>query len=132
MLKHHAIGNADLTRTQSLPVEKYKCEICKHNFSSKHNLKVHMENVHEGLKRFTYDKCAKKFTEKKALTLHIKGVHEKIKEFNCDRCNKKFSKGYNLKVHVQTVHEKERNFICQKGFGISKTLQKHSVRAHSK
>ena len=41
-----------------------------------------------------------------------------------------FSKGYNLKVHVQTVHEKERKFICQickKGFGILKTLQKHSV-----
>ena len=62
-------------------------------------------------------------------------MNEKIKEFNCDRCNKFFSKGYNLKVHIQVVHEKERNFICkicQKGFGILKTLQKDSARAHNK
>ena len=80
-----------------------------YNFSSKCNLKVHMER----LKRFKCEKCSQKFTERKALTLHIKGIHEKIKEFNCDRCDKFFSKEYNLKDHVQTVHEKERNFICQ-------------------
>ena len=61
-----------------------------YNFSSKCNLKVHMENVHEGLKRFECEKCSQKFTERKALTLHIKGIHEKIKEFNCDRCDKFF------------------------------------------
>ena len=36
-----------------------------YNFSSKWNLKVNMENVHEGLKRFKCDKSAQIFTEKK-------------------------------------------------------------------
>ena len=35
-----------------------------YNFSSKCNLKVHMENVHEGLKRFECEKCSQKFTER--------------------------------------------------------------------
>ena len=90
MKKYIYTAHTNLTKTQSLPVEKYKCEICKHNFSSKCNLKVHMENVHEGLKRFKCEKCSQKFTERKALTLHIKGIDEKIKEFNCDRCGKFF------------------------------------------
>ena len=78
-----------MTEDQFLPVDN-ECQICKHNFSNKRNLKVHMENVHEGLKRFKCEKCSQKFTERKALTLHIKGIHEKIKEFNCDRCDKFF------------------------------------------
>ena len=39
-----------MTENQFIPVDKFVCQICKHNFCHKQNLKDHMENVHEGLK----------------------------------------------------------------------------------
>ena len=60
--KHtHTIHDKEgMPETQSSSVEKFKCEICQHNLSSKRNLKVHIENIHEGLKRFKCEKCSQK------------------------------------------------------------------------
>ena len=60
-----------MTENQFIPVDKFVCQICKHNFCHKQNLKDHMENVHEGLK-ISMQKNSQK---------NIIGIHEKIKEF---------------------------------------------------
>ena len=47
---------------ESLPLEKFKCEICNKETSSKYKLKLHKESVHEGLKKYKCDNCGKSFT----------------------------------------------------------------------
>ena len=114
----------------TLRLSKFKCEICNKEITGKHNFKVHMENVHKGIKKYKCDKCNKKFTRNTGLKLHITGVHEKIKRFKCGQCDKIFSKVFNLKLHIQTVHEKVKKFICpicEKGFGKSQHLKTHSI-----
>ena len=41
---------------ESLPLEKFKCEICNKETSSKYKLNLHKESVHEGLKKYKCDK----------------------------------------------------------------------------
>ena len=48
---------------ESLPLEKFKCEICKKEITGRHNFKVHLENDHEELKKYKCNKCGKCFTK---------------------------------------------------------------------
>ena len=64
---------------ESLPLEKFKCEICKKETSSNYKLNLHKESVHEGLKKYKCDNCGKNFAQNIGLKTHITAVHEKIK-----------------------------------------------------
>ena len=41
--------------------KKFKYKICKKEIET-YNFKVHMENVHKGLKKYKGDECGKNFT----------------------------------------------------------------------
>ena len=60
--------------------ERY-CYICSKEFTDQFTLKVHVETVHQGIKKFTCDSCGKKFTQKIGLKLHITAVHTKEKNY---------------------------------------------------
>ena len=48
----------------------HNCEVCKQDFSSAQNLKLHIESVHEELKNHKCDKCDKAFSERVHLMIH--------------------------------------------------------------
>ena len=57
-------------------------------------LKVHIEVVHEGIKRHECDICQKRFGTRQNMLKHIKSVHEGIKRktdkkrsYPCDQCD---------------------------------------------
>ena len=51
--------------------EKFACEKCGSNFSSKKNLEVHVETIHEGKKPFACSLCEKQFATKSNLKQHL-------------------------------------------------------------
>ena len=62
------LESAELSRD---PFSKI-CSICKQTF---HNLKRHIESVHEKLKKYQCNACGKKFYQKSHLNEHIESVH---------------------------------------------------------
>ncbi|CAG9323747.1 unnamed protein product [Blepharisma stoltei] len=58
-----------------LKVKKFECEICKKNLSSRQNLREHM-NIHNDVKPFVCNHCGKAYRQTSQLTLH-KRVHIK-------------------------------------------------------
>ena len=51
--------------------EKFACERCGSNFSSKKNLEVHVETIHERKKPFACSLCEKHFATKSNLKQHL-------------------------------------------------------------
>ena len=92
----HQEPNTNLKVTKS--TSKY-CEICDKTFSSVQALKMHIEVVHEGLKKFKCIKCGKSFSQEGYLKRHNEVVHEDLKKYKCKSCDKTFSSVYYLKMH---------------------------------
>ena len=62
---------------------KYDCEVCQKRYTSKNNLKYHMEVAHENADLYKCEFCEKNFITKEGFRHHLK------------ICNK-FSIDYNL------------------------------------
>ena len=73
--------------SNSIPEEKFTCEICGSNLSTKSNLKVHTANVHF------------KNSETSSISENIK--------FKCEICLAEFPRKYSMKRHVSEVHDKK-------------------------
>ena len=86
---------------------KMQCEICEIYLSTKGNLKIHIETVHEGKKSFNCSLCNTQLSSKRNLENHVAGVHEGKKPFACSQCTKSFAQNASLKHHIETVHEIE-------------------------
>ena len=89
---------------------KNKCEICENYFTTKANLKKHIDFAHnEGkIHRTKNYKC----DLAQILDQRNETVHEGKKDHKCDLCDKSFSDRRNLATHVYTVHEKHRDHKC--------------------
>ena len=77
-----------------------KCQIGLHQNA----LHLHIESVHEGIRKFVCDQCEKQFTQQIHLSRHIISVHEGVK-FACDQCDKQFCDKFVLNRHIQSIHE---------------------------
>ena len=74
-------------------IKKYKCTACEHSFGRNYTLKKHIEIVHEGKKSHQCTFCDKKFSMPGLLKNHISESHEGNKEYsNCPICNKTVQK----------------------------------------
>ena len=82
---------------------KYECKPCQKTFANKHNLTVHIQSKHEGIK-YACDKCDNQFTQKSHLTTHIQSKHEGIKNV-CDQCDYRATQKSHLITHIQSKHE---------------------------
>ena len=52
------------------------CSICQANFSTRGNLKSHIDAVHDGKKPHKCSECDCSYSQKGTLNRHIKAVHE--------------------------------------------------------
>ena len=87
----------------------FKCELCEKSFTTKGNLKTHVEKVHEGKKPIKCGFCEETFEQKVTLNKHIVSVHEEKKVFNCNLCQKTFATKGSLAKH--NVHHVKTDFV---------------------
>ena len=92
----------------------FVCPRCQNEFTLKHNLRTHVENVHEK-KRHKCDQCEKDFANRYGLRRHKLTKHEgkKIKrnKTQCPHCNKSFNSGSHYNSHL-LKHQSLKPFLC--------------------
>lgn len=71
--------------------------------------------------------CTKNYTTKYNLRRHVECGHLKVRPFVCLRCNKRFSSRQNLREHSQT-HTSARSYrcsLCQAAYRTATQLALH-------
>ncbi|KAK6639477.1 hypothetical protein RUM43_007750 [Polyplax serrata] len=126
-----------------LNYEGVSCKECNQQYSSKHNLKRHVYNVH----RMTRVKCpvCEKEVNKKSLDRHMKSIHiAKIPvkrekklvpeedKIPCMLCNRKYPSLVSLQNHIRKIHEAEQLKCSECDFtGTRRHLDKHIKKQHN-
>ncbi|GAB0094060.1 hypothetical protein DMENIID0001_092810 [Sergentomyia squamirostris] len=130
-----------LTKHQGIHTSKKKnvCPICGQEYSTKQNLRRHIEDIHDKVKKskgkesYQCNMCEMMFKNHYFLTKH-RAIHHTSRKNVCPHCNQVYSTKQNLRRHVEDIHEKLRNHlctICGKGFAQITTLKSH-YNVHSK
>ena len=83
----------------------HQCLECQKILPSASKLKVHIENVHLGLRKHKCHLCIKSYSLDSDLKKHIKTNHEGVRDHNCEICGRGFSRLDKLKMHIQSIHE---------------------------
>ena len=83
---------------QAKPSEKYTCDLCGKELSTKNILQRHMIDIHSEVKPFTCDVCCKGFARLPMLEEH-KLAHSELKQFVCTDCGNSFRRKSVLKRH---------------------------------
>ena len=104
----------------------HKCAECDRSFKSKKNLRVHMQNIHEGLRHFC-DQCGSSFSVKQNLLNHINVKHvdpeKKLKEiYNCKECGKGFGRPFNV-CNSHTYKDRSLKLTCDRCGFVTKGAQ---------
>lgn len=81
------------------------CPICNKALASKYILKIHIAEVHEGVKSFVCDVCGRMFSNNTGLKWHMI-THTGAKNYSCDDCGSAFSRLTILKNHKFRAHGK--------------------------
>ena len=111
---------------------KVPCEICGKILSNANACRIHIQTVHEKIKK-TCDICGKEFATTSAISVHKRAVHQKLKPHQCDQCEKAFSNPQLLKKHKQIIHEGLKPFQCdrcEKSFTQKPYLTTHVKMVH--
>lgn len=124
--------NIELQKQKGVKTKKtHKCNVCDIMFPHHSSLNRHINQVHNGEKRFQCDICDKKYSALAHLQDHLR-AHSGEKPFMCNVCNKKFSRKSILVGHQQ-VHTREKLFkceICDKTYTRQSDLQRHKRETH--
>lgn len=59
-----------------------------------------------------FPECTKSYTTKYNLRRHVECGHLKVRPFHCRRCEKRFSSRQNLREHLQT-HGSNKPYVCR-------------------
>ena len=94
----------------------FKCEQCDFSSHALKYVKAHVIRVHKTDEhRFLCDRCDKKFCYEHQLKEHIDAVHDKVQRFMCEKCGKGFNRESNLAVHKGRCWSSSEGFIkCEK------------------
>lgn len=112
--------------------DKYKCEYCKINYSSKSVLETHIKRKHTHQKDFKCDECTEDFYTKADLNVHKLKEHiDDTNALHCivDGCTKLFYNESHLVKHFKT-HEKKNEIlyvceVCQKVYSNYDVYKSH-------
>ncbi|KAK9872931.1 hypothetical protein WA026_020282 [Henosepilachna vigintioctopunctata] len=106
-------NNENVQEAENEDAEKFLvCKQCDKTFTSKQNLKVHMEAVHEKLRSFSCLDCKQTFSYAKSFRMHQ--LKHKRGIFTCEVCQKKFNHPSSLGYHRSAEHNNGRRFVCNK------------------
>jgi len=83
------------------------CPYCNKTYDAG-SIKAHIDSVHRKIKH-ECPICSNKFSNREIMKQHIQNIHEGIKKYQCKFCPKKFSCGGNRNKHYKTTHQKEMN-----------------------
>lgn len=95
---------------------KSKCYICGKLLQDSGDLRQHILNIHEKLRRFScdIDDCNKTFQKIGGLNNHKRSFHQKLKPYKCNKCEKSYSLKTTLNTHIAAVHEKKTRYKCDR------------------
>ncbi len=84
----------------------HACDKCQAMFYSRHQLKAHLQGVHNDGKLFDCNMCPVKLQSLTRLKEHVKFVHgNPEKKFSCGKCNKKYYHKKALQNHMKVQHD---------------------------
>jgi uncharacterized Zn-finger protein len=89
--------------SSSLAITMYCCmySACGKGYSTKFNLKRHIETSHLKIKKYRCHDCDKQFASKQNLNEHMH-IHSGAKPFFCKICSKTFRQASQLSLHKRT------------------------------
>ena len=102
MVNAGATVKGDITRRCA----SVRCHLCGKTLASKHYLKVHIQNVHQGRKDHKCNQCGKRYTQAGDLKAHIATVHKGVR-YKCSHCGKLYTQRSSMLQHVRAAHPAE-------------------------
>lgn len=130
--KHHMEVMTVKTELISKKSSSYLCIQCNKSFSSRYNMKMHVQIVHDRIKQFKCPSCPKSFGLKAVLNKHIKAIHcmqDDISKFTCKICRLKIFQKSNLTTHLKIHDANSKLFkcmVCTQTYTRKAALDKHS------
>ena len=116
----------------------HKCYYCDLTFEKLILLKIHLQNVHEGLEDPICDICHSAFHD---LPKHKLNMHSGINNYPCKHCQMEFKSSAERWRHSKNVHEeknetnKEKQYLCdkcEKSYFLKSQLKQHIKIVHEK
>ena len=106
-----------------------KCDQCPFETYGRYKMKIHIERVHEKIKRYACEQCPNKYYCRDELKRHIENVHDEIKRHICQQCGYGTARKLALDRHMVSVHSiGDMTFKCEKcPFG---SMAKSKMRQH--
>ena len=126
MLYNDSIKNELPKRSNGIPT--IPCSQCDKKFRKVYNMRKHVVNIHNKIKRWTCQFCTKNFADKSTLTKHLL-CHGYGEKYKCKDCGRESNSKDSMILH-RNKHNNEKTHFCQecgKGFFKSSCLQRHSV-----
>ncbi len=117
----------------------FRCDFCNVDFNSSNEKRIHNRTAHNKRKAFyKCPQCGKILKGKYVLKLHIQTVHDKIKKFKCQHCDRTFANSTGRACHVESIHGGGvRQFKCEangcsKAFKFKSQLKLHTANVHER
>ncbi|XP_061381684.1 uncharacterized protein LOC116778323 isoform X2 [Danaus plexippus] len=111
---------------------RFECKVCHKCYKTKRVLKLHISEVHLGVKlnNTPCPDCGKEFKSLERRNTHII-VHDRVYSCTCDICGLIISNKYMMDTHL-TTHSDLKPFLCsfgncEKRFKDKGTLKKHTI-----